>query len=178
MKRLLSVVCSVVLLCGCFGSQKEVEPVAVETQAAVSAPVMVVNVLDKAMYDDAHIKGSINVPMDQVMAESEKWDKNAAIVLYCSNTMCTSSSEVARQLVEKGFTNVAVYEGGMAEWFQIGQKDAEYIVEGPHSEVYLTMEVAPQPAPVEVENVTTTAAIKKITAVELQKLMKEANLLA
>ena len=37
--------------------------------------MIVVNVLDKEMYDDCHIAGSIQVPFADVEKEAKKWDK-------------------------------------------------------------------------------------------------------
>ena len=44
-------------LSGCVSSEKK----------EIDAPkLLVINVLDKALYDDCHITGSIHVPFDQV----------------------------------------------------------------------------------------------------------------
>lgn len=157
---------SCVLLAGCWG--KKQEEVASQAQPTeTKKTVLVVNVLDKAMYDDAHIKGSINVTMDQLAAEAEKWAKDATIVLYCSNALCTASSDTAKMLAEKGFTDVAAYEGGMAEWFQLSKKNPEFVVEGPAQAEYLSLEVQ-KPA----EEATAPSAVKKINAEDLLKLIK------
>ena len=165
MKRVILALSSLVLLAGCWGKKEEV---AVPQPTETKKTVLVVNVLDKAMYDDAHIKGSINVTMDQLAAEAEKWDKNATIVLYCSNALCVASFDAAKMLSEKGFSDVAAYEGGMAEWFQLSKKNPEYIVEGPAQAEYLSLEVQkPQ-----TEEAAAPSPVKKITAEELLTLIK------
>ena len=80
---------------------------------------VVINVLSKELYDDCHIKGSISVPFD----DTEEYvlnniDKNADIILYCSNYLCTASGYMTKKLIEHGFKHVWAYEGGTAEWYQ------------------------------------------------------------
>lgn len=82
--------------------------------------VVVINVLDKSLYDDAHIKGSINVTLENLDAHAKKLDKNADIIVYCSNYMCSTSDYAAKKLRDAGFEHVWVYAGGTAEWYQAG----------------------------------------------------------
>jgi len=124
--------------------------------------LVVVNVLDEDLYEDAHIKGSINVPFQNVMDFAEKnWDKERShIVLYCSNYMCTASKIAAKQLQDKGYKHVWAYEGGTAEWYQKGLP-----ITGEAKQGYLTMEVEPEKGDPENE--------LYITVEELQKKMDE-----
>ncbi len=94
--------------------------------------LVVINVLDKELFDDCHIKGSMNLPFEMIDEQVESIDKQAEVVIYCSNYQCTSSEYVAKKLCEKGFCNVAVYEAGMAEWYQKGLP-----IEGAHAKAYL-----------------------------------------
>jgi rhodanese-related sulfurtransferase len=91
-----------------------------------------VNVLEKELFDDAHIPGSINVPYQDLIKQSSGWDKNAEIILYCSNTMCLASGEGVKQLKALGFKNVRAYEDGIAGWVQaghdvVGNHQADYL---------------------------------------------------
>lgn len=96
---------------------------------------LVINVLDKEFYDDCHIPGSIQISMEHVLstAEKDKWPKDTKIVVYCSNHMCTTSTDICRKLSADGFTHVWDYEAGMAGWYQ-----AKLPVEGPAKAAYLT----------------------------------------
>lgn len=98
--------------------------------------LLVVNVLDKELYQDCHIKGSINIPFDGIDEGIKKYDINTEIVLYCTNYMCTTSDYVAQKMRENGFLHVVVYEAGMAEWYQKGLP-----VEGPAKSSYLLKQV-------------------------------------
>jgi len=99
--------------------------------------IYVVNVLDDALYQDAHIHGSIQVSLTDLAQKAKAWRKNAIIVTYCSNYACTASSYAARMLKKMGFENVYAYEGGMAEWYQLHKQDPSYAVDGAAQEAYL-----------------------------------------
>ncbi len=100
--------------------------------------LLVINVLDQELYNDCHIVGSINVPFDQLEDFAQKTNKTTPIVLYCSNYRCTASGIGARMLKNLGFSNVSIYEGGTAEWYQ-----KKLPVQGPCKQAYLTMENQP-----------------------------------
>lgn len=112
----------IMLLPGCFGGSSKKE----------EAGPKVINVLDKQFYDDAHIPGSINIPVMEVEKSAEKWSKDTEIVVYCSNYKCTASGMIAKKLKKMGFEKVYAYEAGMAGWKQAGLP-----VDGPATEKYL-----------------------------------------
>lgn len=93
---------------------------------------IVINVLGKETYDDAHIPGTINVPFDQLKTWAQGKDKHTPIVVYCASYDCPLSSNAWHELKNLGFTNVKAYEGGTAEWRQKG-----FSVEGPAQLDYL-----------------------------------------
>jgi len=99
---------------------------------------LVVNVLSASLYDDCHIKGSISVPFEELDSFIDTLDTDAQVVFYCSNYMCTSSGYAAKKLREKGFKYVWAYEGGAAEWYQMGLP-----VEGPCTQAYLQKKIEP-----------------------------------
>ncbi len=98
--------------------------------------LVVVNVLDKELYNDCHITNSINIPFDQISRCSSEISRDAEIVVYCSNYQCSTSEYVASKLKEQGFCNVYVYQGGTAEWLQDG-----YPVIGPSKRGYLAKRI-------------------------------------
>ena len=116
-KILLSVALLLLSSCSC---KKQV--------AEKEEKVKLINVLDKELFDDCHIKGSYHVPfMDFDNPDSspiEEFVKNlpkhTKMVIYCSNYLCSASGEIASKLNKMGFENVWAYEAGMAEWYQKG----------------------------------------------------------
>jgi rhodanese-related sulfurtransferase len=148
------------VLAGCLGIG--------EKGTTSQASLLVINVLGEDLYKDAHIKGSINVPFDQIEQKSQSWNKNIPLVIYCSNYQCTASEEAAHRLAQRGFTTYA-YEGGTAEWYQHSKTNPRYVIEGPSQQKYLTMVLQPIPE----EN----KRVKTVTAEELYKMMEQAGLL-
>jgi rhodanese-related sulfurtransferase len=42
------------------------------------------------------------------------------ILVYCSGAECEESLELGRFLIASGYTNIALFAGGMAEWTAAG----------------------------------------------------------
>lgn len=144
-------------------------------QEIKQAKLLLVNVLDKDEFDDAHIIGgkgvlAINVPFVQTDKALALLPKNTAIVTYCSNYFCSACHTVAEQMVKAGFTNVKVFSGGMAEWYRLAQEDAsKYRFAGPAQRPYLKVRVN-QPAKLAGE-------VTIISAQELQKVIEDITIL-
>jgi len=85
-------------------------------------PVILVEALPAASYDEAHLPGAINIPHDEVeeLAPVLLPDKDARIVVYCANGPCQNSGLAARRLARLGYSNVRDYEEGKAEWIAAG----------------------------------------------------------
>jgi len=95
--------------------------------------LLVINVLSPDSFKDCHIKGSINVPLDKLEEYVQQEDRDIPIVVYCGSYQCTASDKAYRLLKNMGFKNLWAYEGGMAEWYQLG-----YACEGECKKEYLT----------------------------------------
>ena len=83
--------------------------------------VRLVEALGPAFFADAHLPGAVNIPPDRVdhLAARLLPDVDAPVVVYCSGT-CSNSDSTARRLVELGYTNVRVYQGGKEDWIEAG----------------------------------------------------------
>lgn len=92
------------------------------SQAEVAPKFVIVNVLDRELFDDCHIKGSINVPFMELKNYAlEHWDKESTeIIIHCSNYLCTASGDGYSMLTKLGFRYVWAFEGGTAEAKQHG----------------------------------------------------------
>jgi rhodanese-related sulfurtransferase len=82
--------------------------------------LLLINVLDTDAYEKEHIPDSHNIPLSrddflhQVQDLAARMDRR--IVVHCSSKDCKLSPTAAKKLEGVGFTNVADFEGGMAEW--------------------------------------------------------------
>ncbi len=94
-----------------------------------------VDVRNEKEYLDGHIKGAINIPLDNVEADIEKLPKEKVIVLNCSGGeqhsdhehlheggSCAASLSAGRILINKGyeFDDVKVLDGGYEIWEKKG----------------------------------------------------------
>ncbi|MCX7744898.1 MAG: rhodanese-like domain-containing protein [Flavobacteriales bacterium] len=69
---------------------------------------IILDVRTKAEYQMGHVKGSINIPLDQLTSNLNKLDKNKPIITCCASGMRSGSAKGVLQ--NRGFTQV--YNGG------------------------------------------------------------------
>ena len=82
--------------------------------------IIVINVLSEQYFLDCSIKGSINIPYEQLLEKTAGWDKEKSVVVYCATQMCSKSKMAYLLLQDLGFFNLHEYVGGIQEWFQKG----------------------------------------------------------
>lgn len=99
------------------------------------AKFLLVDVLPKIIYDDAHIPGSINIPFESIRtAPNLPPDKDMLIVFYCMGVMCIYSGEAASAAREMGYRNLSIYREGIVGWQRAGLP-VETVVRYPAVEV-------------------------------------------
>jgi rhodanese-related sulfurtransferase len=80
-----------------------------------------INVLSEKDFEEEHIPGSVNIPVDRLKDEAtEKFDREDRIVVYCASEDCGASENAARDLDQLGFQNVQDYEPGLKGWKEAG----------------------------------------------------------
>lgn len=81
---------------------------------------LVINVLDPKSFQQSHIPGSVNLPVEDenFVEEVEKiaGGKERMIVVYCASRECDASTTAATRLEDAGFGNIYDFEGGIKEW--------------------------------------------------------------
>lgn len=91
-----------------------------ERLASNERPVLV-NALAREAFAEERIPGSISIPVgDALRIAPEVLAADQQVVVYCASRNCTASPTLAQKLVDLGFTEVADFEGGIAEWEQAG----------------------------------------------------------
>jgi len=94
-----------------------------ELQAALDqGEVVVLEALPPSYYEQQHIPGARNLPLDDLDALAPLLipSKDTAVVTYCSNHACRNSKAAAARLELLGYTNVAAYEAGKQDWIEAG----------------------------------------------------------
>ena len=74
----------------------------------------IVDVRTAAEFAGAHIKGAENVPLGDLPAIADAWDRAVPIVVYCA--VGDRSSSAAELLQSMGFERVYDLGGGIAQW--------------------------------------------------------------
>lgn len=84
-------------------------------------PVLI-EALPVRYFQTGHLPGAININVGEVRAKAPELlpDKSADIVVYCASATCTNSDQVAVNLRALGYSSVAVFKGGKAEWQEAG----------------------------------------------------------
>lgn len=78
---------------------------------------IIVDVRTKGEYSSGHIKGSVNIPLDQLSVNLSKFkDKNQAIITCCASGMRSASGKSI--LKSNGYSNV--HNGG--SWISLRNK--------------------------------------------------------
>jgi rhodanese-related sulfurtransferase len=102
------------------------DPIAIDRDA-VHAVVdarraTVVEALPAPYYEDAHQPTAQNLPhdSDDATIAAVLPDRDATVVVYCSNLACQNSTILSRRLVQLGYTDVREYEGGKEDWITAG----------------------------------------------------------
>ena len=123
---MLRYVCLTVGVLGCASAQPS--PASSSLHAVADAPTVtrdqahalvrsgakLVDVRSAAEYDEKHIDGAINIPVDEVASRAgELGSKNQPVVLYCKSGR--RAGRAAESLREAGYTRIETL-GGMENW--------------------------------------------------------------
>ena len=77
---------------------------------------MILDVRTPGEFRSGHIKGSINIPLDQISSQLSKIDKSKVVITCCASGMRSASAKSI--LKSKGFSEV--HNGG--GWFSLQNK--------------------------------------------------------
>ncbi|MBA2308309.1 MAG: rhodanese-like domain-containing protein [Pseudonocardiales bacterium] len=91
-------------------------------EAILADAVTVIDALPETYYATQHLPGALNLVEDDVatMADRLLPDREAPIVVYCSNPSCGNSQAVASKLERLGYRSVRKYADGIQDWVQAG----------------------------------------------------------
>ncbi len=81
-------------------------------------PLTLVEALPARHFQAAHLPGAMNIPHDEINEKAPEMlpDRDAPIVVYCSNRQCQNSKIAAHTLRTMGYTNVKEYTVGKQDW--------------------------------------------------------------
>ena len=95
-----------------------------EVQQLMTEGGMLVDARNTELFAAGHIEGAVSLPLveiDDVLADFiRRIDKDRVIVTYCSGFGCPDSFDLGMRLIEAGYSDVRVFEGGYPEWRDAG----------------------------------------------------------
>jgi rhodanese-related sulfurtransferase len=95
-----------------------------EVQQARAAGALIVDARSPDLYAIGHIEGAVSLPIIEIdMALPEFIDrvvKDQVIITYCSGFGCPDSYDLGLRLIDAGYRDVRVFEGGYPEWRDAG----------------------------------------------------------
>jgi len=100
-----------------------------EVRQLVADGGLIVDARNPELFAAGHIEGAVSLPLadiDDVLSDFiSRIDKDRVIVTYCSGFGCPDSFDLGMRLIEEGYNDVRVFEGGYPEW-----RDAGFAVAG------------------------------------------------
>lgn len=78
--------------------------------------VTVIDVNSQSSWETAHVAGARNLDPAEYGESELPPDKDAALVFYCSNTMCRKAPRAAARARKMGYENVQVMSAGIRGW--------------------------------------------------------------
>lgn len=95
---------------------------AIQAHLTKGDAIILVEALPAKYYHDAHLPGALQINHDEVDARATQLlpNKNATIIVYCSNLACSNSSKAAIRLEQLGYTRVFKYAEGKQDWIEAG----------------------------------------------------------
>ncbi len=91
--------------------------------------VQVFDVREASEYEGKRIKGAISAPLSRFKESSKIFDRNRHSYIVCQAGK--RAEQFARKLLEEGYGNISVVEGGLKAWI-----DAGYPIEKGESKVW------------------------------------------
>ncbi len=99
---------------------KSIKPEELKRLMENKADIVVVDNQPKGAYDMKHIPGAVNFPWAMQIKGPVNLPRNKLLILYCACSHEEDSTDVANQLMEFGYHNVKLLEGGWLRWVELG----------------------------------------------------------
>jgi rhodanese-related sulfurtransferase len=95
-----------------------------EVRELAATGALLVDARDAALYADGHLPAAISLPLAETDALLESFRQQVAaartLILYCNGYGCQDSFDLALRLMNEGYHDVRVFEGGFPEWRDAG----------------------------------------------------------
>ncbi len=98
-------------------------------QAAMSRTHLIIDARPDVFWEIGHIPGAISLPQKQFAEYYPKTENllreamaaGRPLLLYCADLHCPDAGALARELNQRGFNGLLLFEAGWAAWEKAGQ---------------------------------------------------------
>jgi rhodanese-related sulfurtransferase len=95
-----------------------------EVRQLTASGALLVDARNPELYAMGHIEGAVSLPIveidDALPGFLDRVTKGRSIITYCSGFGCPDSFDLGIRLIEAGYRDVRVFEGGFPEWRDAG----------------------------------------------------------
>ena len=95
-----------------------------EVRELVAAGALPVDARDATLYAEGHLPGAYSLMLGEIDAGLDGFrrsvDAGRTLVVYCNGYGCPDSFDLGVRLLEAGYVDVRVFEGGFPEWRDAG----------------------------------------------------------
>lgn len=91
-----------------------------EVAGMMKANAVLLDVRPRQEFDAGHLKGAINIPIEELRRRLEELPRDRQVITYCRGEFCVFADEAAEILRSKGY-DVVRLEGGWPEWQSEGR---------------------------------------------------------
>ena len=119
MKKCWMIIGIVLLGAGCAARNSRVLEIksAKDLKSRIDAGnIHLVHALDADNFAKGHIPGATNIDFEKMTPQMLPAKKDEPLIFYCAGAMCPVGRMAANKAATWGYTQVSVYEGGMADW--------------------------------------------------------------
>ena len=110
MKKFISLIVICLLLTACGEKYKTITTN--EALELINKGAIIIDVRTVDEYNEGHIKGAINIPVDTI--EDITYDKMDTLIIYCATGV--RSAKAANILADMGYTSLYNLDGGLLNW--------------------------------------------------------------
>ena len=121
MKKIITILASVLLLAGCSSSSSAIDlSVSEFSNKVTEAGVITLDVRTPGEFNEGHIEGALLVDFQSGNFENEiaSLDKSKTYAVYCRSG--SRSGQAVKIMSDAGFTNIYNLDGGVIDWASAG----------------------------------------------------------
>ncbi|SDZ82565.1 Rhodanese-related sulfurtransferase [Desulfuromusa kysingii] len=96
-----------------------------EVDELLASGAILVDARTSHAYTQSHLAGALSLPYadldNRLAAFKQLVSLGETLITYCSGYGCSDSFDLGERLLQEGYTDVLVYEGGVPEWQSAGR---------------------------------------------------------